>query len=292
MDHYKLVTHPLGYKSVEPMPSSDQLRKYYNDKYYDAKDGHNQYSHSYSKDELRHKLISAWEINHLLPAKGRVLEVGVGEGFVLDELQKSGWEVKGIDFTADGLDAFHPHLKSDTLVGDAFSILREHESSGLGQFDLVICNHVLEHVIDPHELLQLMKPLLTDTGTCRITVPNDGSWLHELLISREAAEPDFYMAPPDHLHYFTRDSLIRIMNENGYEVRHVLGEYPIDLYLLNPSSNYMQDRSKGRDAHFARVTFETTLAELSIEYLIAFREGCASADIGRSLVIYAAQTQP
>ena len=53
----------------------------------------------------------------------RGLEVGFGEGFFLDWFAGRGWDVRGIDFTDDGLRAFFPHLIERVTVGDAFALL-------------------------------------------------------------------------------------------------------------------------------------------------------------------------
>ena len=148
---------------------------------------------------------------------------------------------------------------------------------------MVLVNNVLEHVLDPDAMAISVGKLLAPEGVARIAVPNDGSWLHELLINSGRVEADFYVGPPDHLQYFTIPSLTRFLERHDLKVIEMIGEFPIDLFLLNDDSNYMRDRPKGRNCHFARVDFELGLWDQGIEAVIAFRRGCAAGGIGRNL---------
>lgn len=289
--NFRVVRSEIGHLKIEPTPTDDELAQYYNEKYYTATDGRNQYAHGYTDDELLHKKIHALETIRLVPrpeaahGHGTAFEVGVGEGFTLKELRDAGWQATGIDFTPDGLRAFNPEMEPFVTFGDAYALLDAAIAKGEA-YDLVICNHVLEHVPDPADLLERMRRILKPGGVLRFVVPNDGSWLHDMVVESGDAPEHFFLAPPDHLHYFTREPLLKLIERTGYELIEMLGEFPIDLFLLHSGSNYVQDKSQGRSAHFARIRFENTLIERSVDEFIAFRRGCGAAGIGRSLVCY------
>jgi 2-polyprenyl-3-methyl-5-hydroxy-6-metoxy-1,4-benzoquinol methylase len=287
-----LIRKPGGYFGFEPKPSPEELAAYYRDKYYGVSDGRTQYAHSYTPEELEHKRLSPAETERLWGrGPGRLLEVGVGEGFTLDWFYSRGWCAEGIDFTNDGLRAFFPHLLPKVSIGDAFGLLDAVIAQG-EFYDLVVCNNVLEHVIDPEGLLQRLKRILSPRGLLRIAVPNDGSWLHQEIVAQGGATPEFWVALPDHLSYFDAHTLPAVLNANGWVVQDLLGEFPIDLFLLNPDTNYAQDKSKGRRCHFARIAFETGLWKReSLDAVIEFRRGCARAGLGRNLVAYAVQAE-
>jgi 2-polyprenyl-3-methyl-5-hydroxy-6-metoxy-1,4-benzoquinol methylase len=218
---------------------------------------------------------------------GRMLEVGFGEGFFLDWFARRGWAVEGVDFTDDGLKAFFPELSERVRVGDAFSLLDAVIARG-ESYDLVVCNNVVEHVLDPQGLLQRLRRIVARGGMLRLAAPNDGSWLHHEIVERGMADPAFWVATPDHLSYFNTETLPRILTGNGWEVVELLGEFPIDLFLLDPDTAYTRDRGKGRGCHFARVAFEMGLWKRgSIEAVLDFRRGCAKAGVGRNLIAYA-----
>ena len=283
---HELVQTPGGWFEVRPKPTAEALAAYYNDKYYGGELG--QYAHAYTDEELEHKRLAAAEAEHVWGrAPGRMLEVGFGEGFFLDWFAGRGWDVRGIDFTDDGLRAFFPHLIERVTVGDAFALLDAVVARG-EVYDLVVCNNVVEHVLDPEGLLRRLRRIVAPDGMLRLAAPNDGSWLHREVVERGLADPDFWVATPDHLSYFDADTLPKILTANGWTVAELLGEFPIDLFLLDPDTAYTRDRSKGRGCHFARVAFEMGLwKRRSIEAVLAFRRGCAQGGVGRNLIAYA-----
>jgi len=271
-----------GYFEVVPRPTPDELAAYYRAQYYG---GTPQYTRTYTPEELAHKTLAADEAARFAPPLGALLEVGFGEGFFLAGFRARGWRVRGLDFTDEGLRAFHPELAPDVALGDVFALLDGEIASGR-HYELVACNNVLEHVLDPERLLRAMHALVAPGGVCRLQVPNDGSWLHCELVARGHADPAFWVHVPDHLNYFTPPSLQKLLARCGWAIVDVLGDFPIELFLLNPDSNYERDRSKGRNCHFARVAVERLLRDRSIDELIAFRRGCAHAGLGRNLIAY------
>lgn len=275
-----------GYLEVHPKPSTDELAQYYRTNYLNNPERRSAYSYPYTSDELRHKDLVVEEILQIVNANPRAaLEVGVGEGFVLAGLRQRGWDVSGIDFTHDGLAAHNPQLLSSVVVGDVFDELRRIDADR-GRFDLVICNNVLEHVHDAEQLLVSMREIVTIDGWARIMVPNDDSPVQRKAIEMGYADPEFWVAYPDHLNYFSPASLTRLLTRTGWEVRELLADYPIDTFLLNPTTNYLDAPEAGRACHFARVAFELALAERSIESLVEYRRGCGRSGVGRNLIVY------
>lgn len=91
------------------------------------------------------------------PREGtKVLDVGCGDGKLLDRLQARGWDTYGIE----------------PAVGVAF--LRHHRLTSPpqdGSFDLIILHHVLEHVTDPLGLLRQLAGTSRDGCVLFVSVP-------------------------------------------------------------------------------------------------------------------------
>ena len=283
----KLTRTRHGYLEVTSKPSGEELRAYYRDRYFLGKGERSQYSRSYSTEEIEHTALAVTEmLAHLRSEPGRAYEVGCGEGFVLKHLRELGWLVRGVDATLDGIEMHNPDLRDVVAVGDVF----DHIDEMIGakeRFELVICNHVLEHVIDPVALSAKLRQLVTDDGICRFVVPNDGSLLQHEIVRRGMAAEQYWVRYPDHLSYFTADALARLLTSQGWQVIDLLATFPIDLFLLNPDSNYEKDPSHGRKCHIAAVEFDLMLARSSPDTLTEFRRACARAGIGRNLIAYA-----
>jgi hypothetical protein len=68
-------------------------------------------------------------------------------------------------------------------------------------------NNLLEHVIDPSETMDKATALLAEGGVIVIQVPNDFSAYQQFLLENKYIEHPFWIAYPDHLNYFTCESL-------------------------------------------------------------------------------------
>jgi SAM-dependent methyltransferase len=90
------------------------------------------------------------------PPGARVLDYGCGAGQDLDVLQDFGWETWGLETASD--EAFDRHLRVQ-VVPDAPT------------FDLVILNHVLEHVTNPLGLLRQLSRACRVGGFLLVGVP-------------------------------------------------------------------------------------------------------------------------
>lgn len=287
-----LIQDPLGYLRVTPLPSEAELAAHY-EKHYYLGGKVNSYDATYDALELEHKTIPPREALHIWNASservGRgpcsMLDAGCGEGYAMQGFADAGWTVAGIDFTSDGIDAFNPQLKDRLICGDLYVEMKRLAAEGK-RFDFIMCNNVLEHVREPADALRLLRDLVSPGGMLRVQVPNDGSWLQDEIVKANAAAERFWMAYPDHLSYFTIEPLAKLGCATGWTLVHGLGDFPIDLFLLNPNSNYMLDRGKGKASHRVRILVETLISRQGLGRLVAFRDGCMRAGLGRSIIAY------
>lgn len=101
--------------------------------------------------------------------RGRLLDVGCGNGGNLAAARQLGWTVQGLEIDpqavasarADGL---------DVLEGD-YRRLTEFEEA----LDCVICSHVIEHVHEPRALMRSIYAALKPGGVALISLPNADS---------------------------------------------------------------------------------------------------------------------
>jgi 2-polyprenyl-3-methyl-5-hydroxy-6-metoxy-1,4-benzoquinol methylase len=287
---YTLVTHPDGWRRVEPLPTADELKAFYADEYFQA--SHGTYASDYSAAERAHRDLVASTLLYAADSAracggGRLLEVGCGEGWLLAAAQAAGFDVIGLDFSDDGLKRFHPHLVSATTFGDAFENL-ERLIEANAQFDVVVMEHVLEHVLDPEQLLKRLTRLIAPRGVCAITVPNDFSPLQLAARAAGQVDRDFWLAPPQHLNYFEAASLTAFLARLGYETRLAYASFPIDWYLMHPGSNYIADPAAGKPAHQARMAIDLVLAERGMPAYLTLGQALFGVGAGRSLTVIAA----
>jgi 2-polyprenyl-3-methyl-5-hydroxy-6-metoxy-1,4-benzoquinol methylase len=289
MNDPRLRYHELGFLEAVDVPSPENLKAYYADRYYQTEQGNYRRSYPTSEQEYFNLKIAqkAALVNELRGGhrSGTLLDVGCGEGFALAWFQNQGWTVEGIDHSVAGLRAMHPDLLPKVQAGDLFDLL-DARIAGKARYDLVWLNNVLEHVAEPVKLLEALRRLVAPEGVLVVTVPNDGSDYQESLLANGDISERFWVALPDHLSYFTRDSLTRTAEATGWTCHQITADFPIDFFLLHEGSNYVKDRSKGPAAHRARINFELMLGQLGHERVNEFYGALARAGLGRQLTAF------
>ena len=284
-----LVRKAQGYWQYCPLPSEDELRQYYAEKYYQQ--GKGSYAVSYTPEEIEYFRLKAdliyRQILRLRPHKTRnmFLDVGCGEGWVLERMHRAKIKAKGLDFSSFGVIKFHPHLKNYFVQGNVFDLL-ELEKKLKHKYDIIALANVIEHVINPKKIVDLLKAILTRDGLLIIVAPNDFSALHDNLLKRKHISKKFWLAYPDHVSYFNKKSMEKFLKSKGFKVEAVVADNPIDLNLMNVNTNYINDRSKGKATHYSRVRTDNFLASISRDKLLDLYTVLGSMGVGRDLNYY------
>lgn len=287
----RLRQHPLGFWEVANKPSPAELEAYYASKYY--QEGQGSYELQYTADELaffRAKLEQRWHaLGSVLPQGAAtplsLLDVGCGEGYALAYFREKGWRVRGFDFSSAGLESKNPSCRDVLVTGDVFALLQAEIASGR-RHDVVWLQNVLEHVLDPVDLLRSLRQLVTPSGVAVVTVPNDCSIVQGAAMQHGHIESSFWVAPPDHLSYFDTHSLKSIARHTAWDPALMLGDFPVDWLLFHPGSNYIRDRQQGKPAHRARVQIENLIHSQPLERSVAFWAAAGELGVGRNITAF------
>ena len=285
--NYTVKKHDLGYYFISPVPSELKLKDYYEKKYYQNLTT-STYQDIYSEKELEVLKIDAELGNDFFIKNSKkqlkeLLDIGCGEGYFMKNMQELGWEVNGTDYSSYGIKTKNPHLQDKVIYGELNPVL-----DGLIQnkksYDFINLGNILEHVISPIDLLNKCHNLLSKTGVLRVKVPNDFSHLQKY-VTQNNSKNFYWVYPPDHLSYFNFDSLPNILNYCSFKVQKLLGDFPIEFFLLHPKSNYI-DKKVGRQAHKARIDYTLNLWKTDKSDYIETFTGFAKAKISRSCIAY------
>jgi 2-polyprenyl-3-methyl-5-hydroxy-6-metoxy-1,4-benzoquinol methylase len=152
----------------------------------------------------------------------RVLELGCAEGaFAIMMKQRMSAEVWGIESNARAAARAGAALDR-VLVGDADARIVELPDA---YFDAVICNDVLEHLVDPTVTLALLRRKLTAGGVVVASIPNIRYFpaLRTLIFQADFPQDDDGIFDRTHLRFFTRKSIVRMFTTAGFTVQRIEG---------------------------------------------------------------------
>ena len=281
-----VALNKYGYYEVKNKPSEGELGKYYEEKYYQDLKGH--YEKEYNEDELLYFENEARLAQATLKKYGvsvvSLLDLGCGEGFFANYFLKSGASLKLVDFSDFGLNSQNPHLLKFFEKSSIDDFLRSAVNSK-DNFDLINLDNVLEHVIDPISLLNMLKNIMDENTILRIEVPNDFSPMQADLLKRELTT-ETWVTIPEHLSYFGVNSLQNLVNDKGFNIISTQMNFPVEIFLYNRNSNYSVDKTLGKSAHFARLNIFNHLVEINLNGLIEYAEASSLLQLGRTIVLY------
>lgn len=173
------------------------------------------HSHTEKMQEFQRRQAATFADYFSLQSK-KVFEAGAGDGQFASVLRDLGCEVV----------VNEPSAKARSVCEQkGFSIVKEYISEGAlpelkGQFAAVVARQVLEHVPQPNDFVRGLRDLLKPDGVGLIECP----------ALEQAIENDrFFDFFPDHLSYFSANSLTHLFTRNGFDVlkafRTMDGEY-------------------------------------------------------------------
>lgn len=132
---------------------------------------------------IRDQVDQHWQCNECSrrPLEGKTaLDVGCGAGLLAEPLARLGAAVTGLDASPELITVAREHAQSGGLEID----YRAGELDELkGQFDLITCMEVIEHVADPAAFIGSLAKRLAPGGLVVMSTPNATGWSKLLMIT-------------------------------------------------------------------------------------------------------------
>lgn len=166
---------------------------------------------------------------------GNILDVGCGNGHFLYEAKSKGWNVYGTEYTDTAVEICRKkgiNMKKGKLNPDSFNSLK---------FDVITSFEVMEHINNPMEEVYNFNQLLREGGIVYVTTPNFNS-LSRLLLKEQWSIIEY----PEHLCYYTAQTLNRLFSASGFRKKNILTT-GISMNRLNQGKNEPQ-ASSGKNA--------------------------------------------
>lgn len=202
------------------------------------------------------------------PAAGeRLLDVGAAYGFTSSEAMRAGWRVAAVEISREAAARAAGILGRRIVAGSALALPFES-----GAFSVATLWDVLEHLPDPHRAASELRRVLRPGGRLALTTGDVGS-----AVARLSGRRWHLYTLPEHLFFYSRESLRRLLAAHGFRVERMAAEaswYPAG-YLVERLRKTLLRRAATRPARWpgARVPLPVNLFD--VVSVTAVREGGA-----------------
>lgn len=255
-----------GYAHVFPMYSEPELEEYYANVFAESTPSHTWFE--------KVQNVLRWK------PTGDILDLGCWEGAQLEHFVQAGWNCTGLELN-----------KRAAAISRAKGIdvleipIREFFTRCKGQlWDVINVAYVLEHIPKPLEFLDAISRHLKPSGILVLEVPNEFSPFQLAYLKREGVDP-YWIHLPEHVNYFNKASLERMVQRGGWKVIHGESCFPMEMFLLM-GEDYLKARDAGPRAFAKVVAMETALRESDSASVSRLYSALYECGVGRGLTLY------
>lgn len=289
----KVFLNRYGYYELKEKNTLQERNRNFQEHYFQEYKGAT-YEKEYPADELAFIMNKieerAYIIEqnlHIPKGQGRngysLLDIGCGEGFLLQYFYDRGVTVKGIDCGSYALNHFHPDMLQYFEQGDMETILPRMAERG-EKYDVVNMDRVLDMVQDVDACLDMAADIMDEHSILVIKAANNYSYLQQMLLQTGELKKDYWLDAPDHTGYFNREGMINLLEAHGFACLDFYGDTFVDFQLLNPLTNYYERPETGKMAHQTAVRLENLLHETSMERTVEIYRMLGDMGFGREIV--------
>lgn len=205
-----------GLLYVSPRPSLQEMVDWYNSKEANLSASARIQSEFFNRLNSRHRL----KLLQKHRTKGRLLEIGPGGGYFLDESSGKEFEPFGVELNLTQAKFIRERF-GVPIETDPFS---EHSFNGI-PFDIICHFDVLSHFYDPISEFKKLYQRLKQEGILFFETGNGGD------LSQRWLKLIGSLQYPQHLFLFSKKNIEQLCNQTGFEIIRMY-QYSIYLQLL------------------------------------------------------------
>jgi len=190
----------------------------------------------YGKKALDYRISKVREekIFELLPKKLKgikVLDVGCATGYLGQKLEKRGAKVSGIDISTSVIKLARKVLTRAEVV----DLNNQKIPCPKSSFDIVIASEVIEHLMNPFDVIKEISRVLRKDGDFIITTPNLLYWGNRLkFLIGEFSYTKSGVFDETHIHFYTYRTLVDDLQKSGFRIlkeNHVYAKGNVIIFL-------------------------------------------------------------
>jgi len=164
----------------------------------------------YYVEQAPQRIANAHHLLDLVPAGGRLLEIGCACGFLLVAARERGFAAHGVEMSAwasaYARDTYGLEVKTGSL---------ESLNAAAASDDVVVMADVIEHLLDPRRTIREIHRVLRPGGRLLLLTPDVGSVMARIVGRR------WWGLLDDHYFYFSRQTLRRFLESEGFAIERV-----------------------------------------------------------------------
>ena len=194
--------------------------------------------------------------------RSTLLEIGCGNGRLLQQMSKQGWKCIGIDISPVAVERTRENVPEVSVFQSTLADFSTQQS-----FDMIIMSQVLEHLPDPLESLERCFKMLSPGGKLFIGIPNFGS-AESKLFGKYWMGLDI----PRHMVHFSEPVIVSLLKNCGFlvvNIRPAMFASSISESLIMLLPTWIRYRFLHSRA--ARYLYFLTIFPASLSYLLGNR---------------------
>ncbi len=157
---------------------------------------------------------------------GRILDIGSGYGFFLEEMKKRGWKAEGVELSETGRKYTHDQIDATLHPSPLESLCLP-----AGSFDVVTLFYVIEHLSDPISTLKEVYRILRPGGLILLRWPHSTPIVK--LLGPFSKKLDLFHTP-FHLYDFSPKTVRKLLTAASFErTETVVGGHTLSAIKLN-----------------------------------------------------------
>ncbi len=151
-----------------------------------------------------------------------ILEIGASAGYMTKCFLKNNCTVDVVEINKSALEKIPKSVRKKINL----SIEDKNINKLLSRdYDFIIMADVLEHLINPEEVLKFLKNIASDKTYLIVSMPNIASWImrKQLFLEGNFEYQDSGILDKTHLHFYTIKTLPKMLSECGWDTKDIKG---------------------------------------------------------------------
>jgi 2-polyprenyl-3-methyl-5-hydroxy-6-metoxy-1,4-benzoquinol methylase len=221
---------------LSPRPNLKSLDIIYPENYSNFHTGDQEESYVRKiSNKLQSRSLKKFIEKYVAKNKFTVLDVGCGDGFILDRIKDVFPDSKTFGVEPNLIAARYASRRHNVFEG----LIEKYKSSK--KFDLIVSSHVVEHLEDPVGFIKKLNTFLKEDGVMIIDTPNIDCFQSKLFTKNWGG-----IHAPRHWTLFSIKTMAELAKKAGVKVL-AIHELPINIYWIWSIHSWLYQKPKLRN---------------------------------------------